>query len=404
MSRINFIIVALIATSLPNAFAQAIITGTVIDSKDSKPIEFAAVSVKGKSIGTITNSVGEFSLHLSKEAGNDTLYISMIGYSPVAMPMSSIAGHLMIKMEEQAVMLDEVQITGTKLTIDDIFKGVRSNLKKNYPVDEYAIECFYREIKKEDGVYKSLLEAALVVTDKGYDHLRSQESAYVHEIRGSNKYINPYSDFWQHDNLWGETIRLNAVRHAENIPSVFGKNTYQLQGVVMYNDREVYVLVSDPIKEFAWQRTMYVDVDTYAIYRSEEKIVDTSVSWRVADNDTISFRMTQGSGVFDFKEYKGKLYANHLRFEAANQYFNTKTGKIYATFTIINDLMVNEVYDHAGAVTSGLKKLENAALDLQLTRYNESFWKNYNAVLQTPLEEEVMKDLMKGGKITFEPK
>jgi hypothetical protein len=404
MNRINFIIVALIATTLPDAFAQTIITGTVFDSKDSKPIEFAAVSVRGKSIGTITNAVGEFSLHLSKEASNDTLYISMIGYSPVAMPMSTILGHLTINMKEQAVMLDEVQITGTKLNIDDIFKGIRSNLKKNYPVDEYAIECFYREIKKEDGVYKSLLEAALVVTDKGYDHLKSQESAYVREIRGSNKYINPYSDFWQQDNLWGETIRLNAVRHAENIPSVFGKNTYQLQEVVMYNDREVYVLVSDPIKEFAWQRTMYVDVDTYAIYRSEERIVNTSVSWKVADNDTISFRMTQGTGVFDFKEYKGKLYANHLRFEAANQYFNTTTGKIYATFTIINDLMVNQVYDDAKAVTSGLKKLENTTLDLQLTRYNENFWSNYNAVLQTPLEEEVMKDLMKGGKIKFEPK
>lgn len=386
--------------SAQNANQPTSISGTVVDARTGNPIEFVAVGVRGSSSGTITNAVGAFQLHVATKA-NDTLLFLMVGYHPVAKAISSIGVNAIVKMEEAPMLLKEVQVSGKRITVEDIFKSIKENVRKNYPVDEYAVECFYREIRKEKETYKSLLEAALVVKDKGYDQQKSPEIAFVREIRGSSKYVNKYSDFWQTNNLWRETVGLNAVRHPGSDPSVFGKVKYQLQGVSILNDKEVYVLVSNIVPNSSWQRTIYVDVDTYTIYRSEEVVANHSVSWKQNGQDTLSMRLTKGKSVFDFKEYNGRWYANYLRFECENEYFNPKTGQSYEKFTIINELMVNNIYEDARAVTSTLPRLEERSLDAQLTPYNESFWKNYNAVLQTPLEVEVMRDLMKDGKLKF---
>ncbi len=62
------------------AFSQSI-TGTVVDSETKQSLMYANISVKGKNIGTITDSTGHFELLRKNLSKSDTLVFSYLGYS-----------------------------------------------------------------------------------------------------------------------------------------------------------------------------------------------------------------------------------------------------------------------------------------------------------------------------------
>ena len=61
------------------AFSQTI-TGTVVDSETKQPLMYANISVKGKNIGTITDSIGRFEILRKNLSKSDTLVFSYLGY------------------------------------------------------------------------------------------------------------------------------------------------------------------------------------------------------------------------------------------------------------------------------------------------------------------------------------
>lgn len=381
------------------SIAYSVISGTVVDAENNEPLPYASIAVVNKALGTITNASGAFELNGDNDLSGDSLIVSMMGYRNRKIVIDLPAAGMIIKMQQQPLTLKEIEVTSKRINTDDIFKEIRSRVSVNYPVADYMMECFYREIKKENETYRSLLEAALVIRDKGYDKPKTPEVAYLREIRGSSKFVNQYSSFWQENNLLKETLGLNAVRHPSSTPKVLGGDRYQLQGTTILNDREVYVLISDMKPDDCWQRTLYVDVETYAIYRSEESIRNFTPSWKLDGKDSVYLRLTKGTSTFDFKMHNNRLYLNHIRHEVENEYFNPVTKATLQRFTIVNDLVVSNIYAASDTITRGLKKVENHALEQQVTPYNEIFWKHYNGIKQTPLEGKIMADLIKAGKL-----
>ena len=67
------------------AFSQSI-TGSVVDSETKQPLMYANISVKGKSIGAITDSTGRFELLRRNLSKSDTLVFSYLGYSVKPFP------------------------------------------------------------------------------------------------------------------------------------------------------------------------------------------------------------------------------------------------------------------------------------------------------------------------------
>ena len=67
------------------AFSQSL-TGSVVDSETKQPLMYANISVKGKSIGAITDSTGRFDLLRRNLSKTDTLIFSYLGYSVKPLP------------------------------------------------------------------------------------------------------------------------------------------------------------------------------------------------------------------------------------------------------------------------------------------------------------------------------
>lgn len=75
--QFSFILFLLIAY---HSYSQCI-SGSVVDCETKQPLMYANISVKGKNIGTITDSTGRFELLRRNLSKSDTLVFSYLGYS-----------------------------------------------------------------------------------------------------------------------------------------------------------------------------------------------------------------------------------------------------------------------------------------------------------------------------------
>lgn len=103
----------------PQAFAQNIVTGEVVDEK-SEPLIGATVMVKGTSTGTSTDIDGKFSL--AAKTG-DVLEVSYVGYESKAVKVPE-SGKLRITLTEISTGLDEVVVVGVSMKKSDLTGAV----------------------------------------------------------------------------------------------------------------------------------------------------------------------------------------------------------------------------------------------------------------------------------------
>jgi len=121
---------------LPAMAQNKTITGKVTDSKDGSPLIGASVSVKGTTIGAITDINGAFTLSAPQSA--KTLVISYIGYATKETAITD--GPMSITLDPSGGQLNEVLVVGygtvrkkdatgsvVKVTSDDFVQGVTTD-------------------------------------------------------------------------------------------------------------------------------------------------------------------------------------------------------------------------------------------------------------------------------------
>lgn len=96
------------------AMAQRTITGNVTDAEGT-PLIGASVLVKGTSTGTITDISGNFSLNVPSDA--KMLVFSYTGFEALEIPLTA-ASVYDVTLEEGAVLISEVVVTGTGVATD----------------------------------------------------------------------------------------------------------------------------------------------------------------------------------------------------------------------------------------------------------------------------------------------
>ncbi len=91
------------------AFAQVTITGTVIADADQGPLPGVNITVKGTTIGTISDYDGNYTIEVADNEA--VLVFSMVGMKDVERPVGNESS-INISMEENLVGLDEVVVVG----------------------------------------------------------------------------------------------------------------------------------------------------------------------------------------------------------------------------------------------------------------------------------------------------
>jgi hypothetical protein len=111
--RLFFILPFLIFTGLSARSHGQSYSGYVVDSLSLSPLAAVHIRIKHSLRGTLTASNGFFTLTAQR---TDTLLLSLTGYSTIELPLFFEDNVLFIRLPEKVTMLEEVRITGTRLT------------------------------------------------------------------------------------------------------------------------------------------------------------------------------------------------------------------------------------------------------------------------------------------------
>ena len=127
MRKLTFLLACLfmIGVALVNAQSKSI-TGKVISADDGQPIIGATVIVKSTTNGTITDADGVFKVSLQGNA--KTLVVSYVGMKTVEV---EAANNMTIKLESDALVIDEVVVTAFGLKRSEKSLGFSASTVKN---------------------------------------------------------------------------------------------------------------------------------------------------------------------------------------------------------------------------------------------------------------------------------
>ncbi|MCI1265413.1 MAG: alpha/beta hydrolase-fold protein [Saprospiraceae bacterium] len=115
---IKYIFTALLLFGVSySSMAQTILTGVVVDSDHQSVLAFVNIGIKKKNIGTSSLDDGTFSIMIPKQNENDTLTLSMVGYSELNIPIQSIltTHQKTFQLMEKSSSLNTVVVTASKL-------------------------------------------------------------------------------------------------------------------------------------------------------------------------------------------------------------------------------------------------------------------------------------------------
>lgn len=383
------------------------ISGMVIDAQTKKPLAFATISILGTSQGVVSNFLGGFGLTLPNVYVNDTLQVSMLGYSIYKEVIKNIDTNkkLIISLAESAILLKEVEVKSKQLTAREIVEKVIENIPVNYPTSSFLLEGFTRSSTWECGEYLSLYEATFDLYGRGYTKTRGKpEKIYIKESRQSKKVEHYHSPVLSNNrNLFRSLIHVNDVL-LKTHSLKFGRNKYELEKYTMINDQLVYVIKTANPKHAIHR--MYIDSDSFALLRvdMEAKTLDgqnpnPSLNYRPS-SDSTSFQVTDLKKVLEFEKHEEKYYLKYVNWWAQGTLIKNETKEGFCDWGWQFEMMFDKV------IVSDVKKPSKERLlkpvkgkDPKTRPYNSTYWKNYRLIKDFPITKKIVLDLEKEGNL-----
>lgn len=378
------------------------VSATVVDKETNDPLGYASVGLKSLAIGTISNANGEFDFHMPAEYRNEVIVISMLGYKNFEAPVWSLVGaNQVIKMEKSPIVLEEIVVSDT-LRGQDILEIALSRIEQNYPMKPFLLDGFYRDVKKVGGTYISLLEAAVRIYDENYEEPRNKyklrESVRLIEVRQSLGYESRFTTYFDQDNLLEDLLLHNNIRyrHFTDGEEVFSKMTREKN--TFYNDRETYVITY----QGDYYMKLIIDKEDFSIIHFEFQ--------QGFENDYLGKRkdlVSKFAGIRKIIEYKkvhGKMFPSFMSINSKINWYDIETNELKFETELFQELLINKVTADAKERIRSTEKMRNYGLQFQDRPYNKAFWDNYNVIKETPLDQQILKDLEKHAplKVQFE--
>lgn len=367
------------------------VSGRLVDEQQ-RAVPYASVSTADGTTGTASNEVGEFSLKLS--ALPQPLTVLSIGYERVVITATQ-AGALPapVVLKASTVQLPEVTVRAN--AAEELVQRCYAKLLRHQGDVQYG-RGFYRQKTQEDGRYRELFDAFydLKITPRNMPSWVLGEARYA--LTPGVMTMNNFSVYTRLMPLFVS----NDPAIKTGIP--FGPNAVERFWFVWRQTqrspgRELAVIEYAPraaTDKLAAQGTLYIDVRTAALFRSEKEMPSES--------------LFHGSGAV-------QVAVSSLRIVTDYAAQNDSLTRVAATQAVTKlRLLVKGVMHESitssyffvyeyGPPTSGQKYPDTEASVVDLAaikkrRYHPEFWRNNAVVKDSPVEEQVIKDF-EGKKV-----
>ncbi|SFT55633.1 CarboxypepD_reg-like domain-containing protein [Algoriphagus locisalis] len=382
------------------------ISGTVIDSEDLAPVQYAYLYLKNyPDFSALADEQGEFKFFFPSQFLDETVVISSIGFEKKEVSISSLAktGNT-LRLQRQLLSLNEVTVMPEDNFIEEMISKAIDNIPNNYPDKRHQLRGFYRKVSTNYEEFTKLVEAAVVVEEVSYfkegvdirikleslrqsDELGEVDSSMTilkHRIREhikstgstlgpSNQVIKTY----QHNN----GFRGDAY-HSK---TWFGKDGDRFMGIPeLPTYRRLMgeeIVGNDTIYQIAFSSKDPPNGSSYLkINARNHAIVEYQIGWLSGEYQTFA----------KFREVDGVYYPEMFRNKEL-RLINRDVGTHQMDIsTIWFDVPVTEDFKKI-RVKNALGRDE----EVESNKYelDSSFWKTYDFIKKHPLDSAIIRSL-----------
>ena len=214
--------------------------GKITDAMSGQPLEFATISFRGKTVGTVSNAKGDFILNIPVALSDERLWISYVGYEPESFSIKADTV-LNVKLLSAPDMMKEVIIE--YLDPKDLIHAVFDKIENNYPTKPVNMTGFYREISKKNSDYVSITEAVVAIEKSAYTSGRRDKIRLI-KGRKSTDVVRMDTLAYKFQGGLNTCLFLDAIK---NCPSFADREyerfyNYKLEKIQTIENENVYAI------------------------------------------------------------------------------------------------------------------------------------------------------------------
>lgn len=365
----------------------------IVDLITKNPLDLANITVKGSSLGTISNEEGVF--QLGNLEPNSNIQISHLGYKTYTVSFKEMQSSKLIYLEPFTTDLEEIIVLNESIekTLSTIIATSAAALNK-----PLVLNTYYREFVKVNDKYTKFSDGIL-----------------KYKIVGNSKKMKTSSQVMQSRaaNLIGEeeeALNIAAVNDIRNtIENQCGfkylskniankefseKYDYNLKAITGKEGKEWYKIEITPKEDVA-----ELLATGYIIYDPATKLI-SEIDFHSAESHlkypkTINILILK-LALLNFK--------SHQSFHVVNGSYVLSSGSSGANIKIWNKRKYNDIigFNYAILVTDFTKKTETFASNNENSerslfpygnKYTTKFWQQENAIVLTEKEQQIIQKL-----------
>lgn len=361
-----------------------VLSGTITDSGNGKPLPFATIGIKSKAKGTISNYEGEYSFNISRDCLSDTLCISYLGFSNRYIPVEQAVGsYFTIKLDRVFIPIPEVIIR--KRDPKELINNFKTRIADNYGRTPSNMTAFYRESIRNKGKILQYSEAVLELYKSSYGTSLFTDQIKVYKSRKINNIdIDDTLTFKLQAGLDGCLV-LDGIKNTFDFIKTdnYDDYNYRMTDIVNIGDEAAFVIdfkQKETITDMALpQGSIYINTTNYGIHFIEfeinpeylEKVdlglVKQSARGYIVKPRSLKYRV-------NYRYTNNRYYLSHVRGDL--EFFTRKKKKLFgSTFNIFFEMAINDI-DTVNVVRFAREERTpvHTIFSETITSYDPEFW------------------------------
>ncbi|GET22241.1 carboxypeptidase-like regulatory domain-containing protein [Prolixibacter denitrificans] len=405
--------------------------GKVVDAKTGELLPYANILIGKAGAGTITNTEGAFDFKIQGRFAGSLIRFSFLGYKSqqLFIPYASDSS-IVVKMIPKPYLLSDVYVLPNGTAAVDIVKRAVKNIKRNYARTTTQMEAFYRNTNYRDTIASQIIEAALLIQDRGINTQPSTTRIQVEELRKSNSYLVPQSKkeklafalmdkmFGGHRNIlyraYANSVRYYRMSWWYKPLTDYETFKYEFAGfewldsVKVYKIKFIYDKLQPDGKRASENKNsedggyIYVSSKDWGVLKMERwwKVLNDRFLTNMVIKDNYIWRTETGypkiSGKYYLKYKTGFATPNGTSAVYENPDAPKKERKIKERQWAEYVLLVTKVITDKKEMDK-IRYREKLARDEHTYEakypYHPTFWETYNILKENPVQEKFIKEM-----------
>ena len=329
-----------------------LVTGSIRESGTNNPLPFTTIGIDKKSVGTISNYDGNFSLKITSDCLDDSITISCLGFKSRIIPVNqAVDNNYVIKLERDYVPIPEVIIRSRDPV--ELILGIRRHIYENYGATPVILNAFYRESISKRNKLQLYSEAVIEIYKSAYVRTLKTDQLSVFKSRKMENIDNRDTLLIKLQAGLDACLTLDGIKNSFDFINKANINnySYRMTDIINIDNESSYVIDFEQVEEIVdlplFKGSVFINTDNWGVHSVEFEVnpdyidkldrsyVQKNAKGYIVKPQRIKYKV-------DYRYINNRFYLNYVRGDLE---FNArKKRKIFSsTYYVFFEMVVTKI-------------------------------------------------------------